>query len=387
MRIHDQSRERKSQSRRGDRVIGGNSVLAIAALIFCSSHSLLGDDVQVLSKPGQTAATQPSREAALWQEIVARHTPPASQPAQGWFAIAIDQRLALLKQVQLYQLMYPGGEHRDEVVILELATRFELATIQGNFEPFCQRVRDYLVRPPSEVAQAEAAFWDMTCRRLEKTTHQESVTTRPAIASDAAQLVAYRDYVTNFPRSRHTPRLTDLLVNDAIHRGDLEYARSRTAQLAGDFPDHSITQALVAQLRRLDAVGKPFVEQFQTIDGRPFPLPAAGMQAAIIVFWTGAEPAAVSAVREIAGWQKQNGNIAVLGVSLDDSPEQTLANAAGLGLAWPQCNDGLGWGGSLVRGWGIRRLPAVFVVDSQGNLVQTLVGDEWTGVQAINLPP
>jgi len=96
--------------------------------------------------------------------------------------------------VQLYLTLYPGGAYRDEAVHIELQTLFELATLEdGDFEPLCRRVQELLAAPPSPDAEQEAAFWEVTCRRVARVRGRDADTQPTTAASQPAAPLAVAD--------------------------------------------------------------------------------------------------------------------------------------------------------------------------------------------------
>ena len=67
----------------------------------------------------------------------------------------------------------------------------------------------------------------------------------------------------------------------------------------------------------------------------------------------------------------KNKGVQFIGVSLDQSGsglDKLMAFVEENGITWPQYYQGAGWDSEFSKSWGIRSIPAVFVVDQQGKI-------------------
>jgi hypothetical protein len=69
-------------------------------------------------------------------------------------------------------------------------------------------------------------------------------------------------------------------------------------------------------------------------------------------------------------------DVEFIGVSLDEPREEGGLDklkdfVTRNGITWPQYYQGKGWESEFSSSWGIDAIPAVFVVDQQGNLYST----------------
>jgi hypothetical protein len=320
----------------------------------------------------------PVSEPEFWQGIAdLAPLPSATQPFENWFETAAARRQALLARIRLYLTLYPGGAHRDEALRLELSALFELGTLQGGtLTPLRERVDEILRAPPSAAALHEAAYWALLCRRCQSPVAASQPAPVP-LAADADLQTGYAEYIAKYPQSRYVPRLATLLLADAARRGDRLGIQRIVKQLPEYFPRHAATAQLAAEWRRDALIGEPFWPNVQPSAGCPGDQPDCVGHPVLIVVWASFDEPARCCVQEIERFRREHPDLRIIGVSLDDNLEQTTAAAAALGIAWPQCNDGLGWGGSFVRYWGIDRIPYVLAIDRAGTLAATGTGDDW----------
>ena len=59
----------------------------------------------------------------------------------------------------------------------------------------------------------------------------------------------------------------------------------------------------------------------------------------------------------------------IIGISLDTKESALKRFIEKENMPWPQFFDGKGWSNSLAKKHGIRSIPAMWLVDKQGNLV------------------
>jgi hypothetical protein len=353
----------------------------------CVEAALLGL-LAVCPAPSQPSA-QPDTstpEEALWQQVITLHraleaTPwhgPTSAPAQRH---AVD----LCDRLRLYQTLYPGGQHRDDAIGLELNTLFALGTARGgSLTALRSRVAELLRNPPSRAAEEEAAYWDLLCRRFasDADRHARATTTAPVSPPDALSDAACREYLSRYPRSRHAPRLATLLFESAARRGDRETMRTMVQHLGTHFPQHAVTATVLGTWNRLESIGRPFWLSCHTPDGRVVDTREYVGHPVLIVVWAGFDERACERVREVERFRTRQPAIRVVGVNLDASEEEMQDATRELGITWPQCHDRRGWGNEFVRSWGVREIPFVFVLDGAGQLVGATGGTDWADLVA-----
>lgn len=325
---------------------------------------------QAATGPGQRAS-----EPQLWATIEALHArgAPADTPAEQRFAERLARQQELVRQARLYLRLYPGGEHRDTVIAYELGALFDIGTLQdGELTPLRERAEHYLQTRPSRPVVHEAAYWRIVAGRV--TDHAE----QPPTSQPGQPLRDdYRKYISEYPDSRHTPRLAALLFDDARDNEDLPEMRRLVAVLGEHFADAQTTRTLAGQLARYEAVGQPFPLQFGPGLPDEVDLEAWRDHPLIIVVWSSDSQAARSRLMEIEDHRRRHADLRVLGVNVDPSHEACAAGTEALGITWPQVCDELGRATPFARQWGITNTPQVFVLDREHRLVGFARGSEW----------
>lgn len=342
--------------------------------------------------PSRAQGEPPPRspDERLWAEIAAlREEPATSEPADRHLLEALNgdtadpglaRRRRLLDRLELYLRLYPGGPRRDEAVVLELDTAFEIGVLTGGrFDDLCRRASEYCRAPPSAAALHEAAYWQIVCRRLERGSGAAGGRTVPSThpAHDAELLREFRTYLEQYPGSRRAPRLAEVLFDDARRRGDRGEMRRLVERLAGAQLGHPVAERLRAQLRREEAVGQAFDVRLRLTDGSTHEIARDRGRIVVLVVWAGFDRDSRERLREVWDAARQDADLRLVGVNLDLSAEDMTAACRELGVGCPQAHDGRGWAGDFALEWGVRELPLVLVVDRRGRLVGSTAGEDW----------
>lgn len=337
------------------------------------------------SRPG----VQAFDEATLWERVQRALTRP---PQSDSFAENYDRRMEAVRRrveaTETYLRLYPGGEHRDEAVSVELAALFEQGAMEGGaFAPLCQRVQSYLRNPWSPTVEEEAAYWDLTCRILKRSEPSASRPTSTYVEDDSGLIELYRDYVERYPRSRHAPQLFERVFRAADRRHDMGTMRRVAQQMQTQFPAHAITEWIIGRLHLLDQVGKPFAWKFTATNGAPVDLATWVGRPVLIVVWTAAERTSRDLAVKVEQFRREHW-LHVVGVCTDEWRERLDTVSQSLGLDWPQYFDGRGPACDFARQWGIDTFPRVLVLDAAGRLLGDADAADWEGLvrHAAGLP-
>lgn len=287
------------------------------------------------------------------------------------------------KTLRAYLAAHPGDEHTFEAR-LRLARLLQIrATFQGADAARAEAARllDQLDRTAVGPERAEVDFARITFLM------------RTMKAGDAPQkkqlLAAARAFQIAYPTDRRLPAL--FAEVSTLFDREPETQRSLIVEAQTQATDPTLKDRLADDLKRLDLLGQPVSLKSAARGGRTLDLLEYRGKIVLLVFFADFSPASTEALARLQkaapAWPREA--VQVVGVSLDSRSEELTALVNRANLAWPIAWDGRGWGGPVVRSFGINRLPTVWLIDREGRL-RSLNGLENTADQIhelLKLPP
>jgi peroxiredoxin len=156
-------------------------------------------------------------------------------------------------------------------------------------------------------------------------------------------------------------------------------------RLADSAAKSGLPQELASMLRRMVTgagivVGKP-APDFTLTDTAGVVRRLADYRGKVLLvdFWATWCPPCVREMPNVkAGYDAYHARgFELIGVTLDEEREPFDRFVEAKALPWPQAFEGKGWGGDLVRVFGVTRVPASFLIGPDGNLIaKDLRGEE-----------
>ena len=121
---------------------------------------------------------------------------------------------------------------------------------------------------------------------------------------------------------------------------------------------------------RLKAGAEPFEFKASDLDGRAFSLSDYKGRVVLLDFWaTWCGPCVGELPETRVVYDKYHAQgFEVVGISLDDKREALMAFLQKEKLPWPQVFDGKGWDGALAKQYGVRAIPATFLIGRDGKI-------------------
>ncbi len=341
------------------------------------------------AQPATTTPALATSDQALWRQIETLDSaaPPPGGP--GWYADLRAHRGRVLAAVRQYLTLYPGGPQRDAAIRRELELLYEIGSLEARFDSLQARVEALLAAPPSRGAESEAAFWHLRLIRLR--TDSDALEARiarespgpPPASHDPSWVDAAASFTRRHPHSPYVPRIVALLSEQVGAGPEIEERYRETLALAlRSWSQHAALRELVARASREDRIGQPVHVTGTDLDGRAFDSRQLRGRAVAFVVWATFDAEACRAAREVEAIRLAHPALQVVGVSLDAEPDPVRRVAAELGLGWRQLLDRRGWGGALPLEWGLRRLPALIVLDADGALLGVAEGAAWHDLAA-----
>jgi thiol-disulfide isomerase/thioredoxin len=123
-------------------------------------------------------------------------------------------------------------------------------------------------------------------------------------------------------------------------------------------------------LKRYERIGKPLDLQFTAVDGRKVNVAEMKGKVVLIDFWaTWCGPCMAELPNVKAAYAKLNPKgFEIVGISFDQDKDKLEKTLKKEGMTWVQYFDGEGWQNKFGELYGIKSIPAMWLVDKKGNL-------------------
>lgn len=195
-------------------------------------------------------------------------------------------------------------------------------------------------------------------------------------ADPSVAMPVVEEFLKLAPKDRRAPNLLAMLM-----RGTEDPTKKAAIEdrILKDYADSPYAGMVLGARKQREAIGKPFELEF-TDAIKETQVSMKGLKGKVVVIdfwatWCGPCIAEIPNMKRIYAEYKDKG-VEFIGVSLDQPKEKGGLDAlkdyvAKNELQWPQYYQGNYWNSEFSKGWGINSIPAVFIVDADGNLYST----------------
>lgn len=167
------------------------------------------------------------------------------------------------------------------------------------------------------------------------------------------------------------------LVESSIVSNQRDKAKAFITRVKADLAQHPQGAQFAQFLDQLGSdlylpgVGDTMEFAFTALDGSEVDLAKMTDKVILVDFWaTWCGPCIAEMPNVIAAHQKYKARgFDVVGVSLDDNADSLKKFVTDNGMNWPQYFDGKGWENEIAQRFGIRTIPATFLIGKGGKVV------------------
>ena len=369
-------------------------------LALLAGGSLLAVDAPApaATNPPPAVVTLAADPAAAWKQIRAALNPPLPPAEWNRKAPTRDEQVAFRLKMATnaavaadlardFAVRFPKDAHVAEAITIR---RDMLANaVKLGLESRAKELADAGGPAAEESGDAAAGAADPVQQRIGlavAAARRKQPEGNPAVFAEFESQL--RRIIADFPKSLEPwNALLSLAQQSEPERSERLLKEIEAASNAGTIsPDFKKTIAMVrkqaeAQKKQRERVGKPLELAFKAVDGRTVDLAAMKGKVVLIDFWaTWCGPCVAELPHVLEAYQKlHDRGFEIVGISLDQEKEALQAFTKKRGMTWPQYFDGEGWGNKYAQEFGITGIPAMWLVDRDGKLVDQEAREDLAG--------
>lgn len=159
--------------------------------------------------------------------------------------------------------------------------------------------------------------------------------------------------------------------------GDINAWLAKADKHLQAFPAEPMNQMVKGKIASMKAAAelktKPLELKFTAVDGKAFDLSKLHGKVVLIDFWaTWCGPCVAELPNVIKAYKELHPKgFEIVGISLDQDKAKLEAFVKEHGMEWPQYFDGKGWQNEISTRYGISSIPAMWLVNKKGMVVNT----------------
>jgi thiol-disulfide isomerase/thioredoxin len=279
----------------------------------------------------------------------------------------------ILEHVDTLIARYPESAFREEAVIIKLNALADLARLQSDYlDLLLSFTQQVAAGEPKGRLAAENAF--ASIRAFVLAARREGMPEDRRLLGTAERYVAF---LADFPDSEHVPVVRASLIRNRIAQSRVDQAQEELAKLVRDYPDHQATRRAKGEVHRATAMGKPFAFAHTTPEGEAIRTKDCLGKVVLVHFWASWSEPSVESLPRLIELQERYASrgLQLIGVNVDANRASMEKVRKRYEMPWPLYFDAKGFDNAVFVEWGVRALPAYFLIDHEGILRSVDPGD------------
>lgn len=189
--------------------------------------------------------------------------------------------------------------------------------------------------------------------------------------AQAKWLADLKAFIEQYPAAEDTPDAKFQLALSYEFAGQFDEARQWYADLSQKHPETAPGRRSVGSMKRLALAGQPLTLAGKDASGADLSVAALRGKVVLVVFWAGWSNQFTADLPVLNGLlvQYAGSGFSVLGVNLDQTPDEMTAFVKQNKVTWPNIYQPGGLDAPLAEEFGLVNVPTMFLVDRSGRVV------------------
>jgi thiol-disulfide isomerase/thioredoxin len=309
---------------------------------------------------------------ALWAHVQELRKEPATQPKTR------DEMIAMVKDwfgkqreaAEAFLVKYPGDQRRWEAKMIVLQTAMQLSQVPGA-DPATKISADTVLKDLEAIVAAPDAPVDTKGEAAFIQAMMQTEKLDPTDPGTVATVLQAGDaFLEKYGSHRFAPQMrqAQLQIAGQYPSPASEAFLKKIAEGKDEALASTAKQLIVSQQKTKELTSKPMELKFTATDGKEVDFAKLRGKVVLIDFWASwCGPCIAEMPNVVATYQKlHDKGFEIVGISLDQDQAEMDAALKKHGMIWPQQFDGKGWKNEIAETFGIKSIPATWLIDKKG---------------------